>query len=302
MLHLRLIATPERAATFERALVGTEGLIGLTSVPTSGTRGTVFEVSVPDSSADALVRTLEQLGITPNEFVLTHPQVVTPLGAPEHTSPGAEGFTWIEVVGEARAHARPLARYHALMAVAGVIAALGVITANSILIIGAMAVSPDLLPLCSLCVGLVGRRPRLVRLAASTLVSGLVLTGVVATILTLLLRAAGILTSSFVVGHGGLGELTHTDYSTVLIALAAGIAAMLSFETRASAAVGVAISVTTIPASAYLGVALAAGEAEGAVGALLVLAVNVCLLVVSGTATLLTQRWLAHRRAQPGHR
>ena len=34
---------------------------------------------------------------------------------------------------------------------------------------------------------------------------------------------------------------------------------MLSFETRASAAVGVAISVTTIPASAYLGVAIGGG-------------------------------------------
>ena len=34
---------------------------------------------------------------------------------------------------------------------------------------------------------------------------------------------------------------------------------MLSFETRASAAVGVAISVTTMPASAYLGVAIGAG-------------------------------------------
>jgi uncharacterized membrane protein YphA (DoxX/SURF4 family) len=98
-----------------------------------------------------------------------------------------------------------------------------------------------------------------------------------------------------VVGQGGIGNLAHTDYSTVLIALAAGIAAMLSFETRASAVVGVAISVTTIPASAYWGVALGNGDADGAGGALLVLAVNVVLLVVSGTGTLLIQRSLAGR-------
>ena len=42
---------------------------------------------------------------------------------------------------------------------------------------------------------------------------------------------------------------------------------MLSFETRASTAVGVAISVTTIPASAYLGVALGGGGIEHALGA-----------------------------------
>ena len=66
----------------------------------------------------------------------------------------------------------------------------------------------------------------------------------------------------------------------MLIALAAGIAAMLSFESRASAAVGVAISVTTIPASAYLGVAIGAGGAGGeALGALVVLLINVSLLI-----------------------
>ena len=77
------------------------------------------------------------------------------------------------------------------------------------------------------------------------------------------------------------------------------VGAMLSFETRASAAVGVAISVTTIPASAYLGVAIGAGGIDNALGALVVLVVNVGLLLVSGTATLLVQRWLPNRTGAP---
>jgi len=63
------------------------------------------------------------------------------------------GFAWIEVMGQARANSRPLARYLALINVAAVIAALGVIKSSSILIVGAMAVSPDLLPICATCVG-----------------------------------------------------------------------------------------------------------------------------------------------------
>jgi uncharacterized hydrophobic protein (TIGR00271 family) len=297
VLHLRLTASADRAATFEQALLATDGLIGLTSIATAGSRERVLEADLGDTSADLVVATLERLGIAPHEFTHSRPQIVAPLGLAHDRVSSHDGFAWIEVLGEARANARPLARYHALMTVAGLIAALGVITANGILIVGAMAVSPDLLPLCSLCVGLVARRPRLIRTAAVTLLSGLILAGLVAMLLTLALRGLGILTESFVVGHGGIGNLTHTDYSTVLIALAAGVAAMLSFETRASAAVGVAISVTTIPASAYWGVALGAGEAGGAVGALVVLAVNVALLVVSGTATLLIQRRRAQRRA-----
>jgi uncharacterized hydrophobic protein (TIGR00271 family) len=295
VLHLRLSVGADRAAAFEQALQHADGLVGLTSVPMAGDRGTVLEADVRDVGADALVAALERLGVESHELVLTHPHLVAPLGIAQSPAAGHAGFAWIEVLGEARAQARPLARFHVLMAVAGVIAALGVITANGILIVGAMAVSPDLLPLCALCVGVAMRRKRLVRRAATTLLTGLALAGVVATVLTLALRATGILSSDFVVGKGGLGNLAHTDYSTVLIALAAGIAAMLSFETRASAAVGVAISVTTIPASAYWGVALGSGERSGAGGALLVLAVNVVLLVVSGTATLLMQRWLVGR-------
>ena len=66
----------------------------------------------------------------------------------------------MEVMGEARTHSRPLGRYLALMAVAAVLGAIGVITDNPILIVGAMAVSPDLLPICAACVGFVGGRPR----------------------------------------------------------------------------------------------------------------------------------------------
>ena len=75
-------------------------------------------------------------------------------------------------MGQARANSRPLARYLALINVAAVIAALGVITSSSILIVGAMAVSPDLLPICATCVGLVGRRSRLARRSFVTLTLG----------------------------------------------------------------------------------------------------------------------------------
>jgi hypothetical protein len=92
-----------------------------------------------------------------------------------------------------------------------------------------------------------------------------------------------------------LSGLTTINSSTVVVALAAGVAGMLALETRASAAVGVAISVTTIPASAYLGVAAGEGEIGKAAGALAVLGVNVGMLLVGGALTLVVQRVLAQR-------
>jgi len=71
---------------------------------------------------------------------------------------------------------------------------------------------------------------------------------------------------------------------------------MLAIETRASAGVGVAISVTTIPASAYLGVAAGVGEVDKASGALLVLGINVAMLLLGGSLTLLAQQEITRRR------
>ena len=86
------------------------------------------------------------------------------------------------------------------------------------------------------------------------------------------------------------------NYSTICIALAAGVAAILAFETNAGAAVGVAISVTTIPAAAYMGVAFAIGSGSPALGAVDVLLVNIGLLVLAGTLTLFVQRRLRSRQ------
>jgi Domain of unknown function (DUF389) len=70
---------------------------------------------------------------------------------------------------------------------------------------------------------------------------------------------------------------------------------MLALETRASSVVGVAISVTTIPASAYLGVAAGIGDASKAGGALLVLGINIANAADWRCLTLLWQEALERR-------
>jgi uncharacterized membrane protein len=162
-----------------------------------------------------------------------------------------------------------------------------------------MAVSPDLLPICAACVGIVGARWALASRATITLLLGLLLVIGVAALLGFGLQLTGFLSDSFDVGTSGLKTLVTTDYSTVLVALAAGVAAMLSFETRAAAAVGVGISVTTIPASALFGVSLGLGEVSASWGAAAVLGLNVTLLLFSGVVTLLVQRRLAASRRGP---
>jgi uncharacterized hydrophobic protein (TIGR00271 family) len=300
VLRLRLAVEEHRADAVTEALERTGGVhrIVALSPERSGT-GVVLAADVLPSVADRVMRLIRDWGVDDADYLLTRQDVVAPIPHVHARWAAPEEFAWVEVMGEARTHARPLGRYLALMAVAAVLGALGVITDNPILIVGAMAVSPDLLPICAACVGIVGGRLPLARRAIGTLLLGIVLTWLVAAALAWGLQAMDILSSDFQVREENLRGLQDADYSTILVALAAGVAAMLSFETRAAAAVGVAISVTTIPASALFGVSLGLGEVSVVWGAAGVLAVNVALLLLSGSLTLAVQRRLAASRSRP---
>jgi uncharacterized hydrophobic protein (TIGR00271 family) len=289
MLHLRIYGPSEALTKVGEGLEdrGTAQRVALARGVRPG--HVLMTAEVHSGSADAVLEFLVRSGVAEDDIRLARFDEVGPIRA----GPAGGSLIWADVLGQARLNARPVARYLVFMMAAGVIAAFGVVEANEILIVGAMAVSPDLLPITAACVGLVSRRGRLVGRALATLVVGLAVTCLMAGLLAAGLDQLDLLPSSFDVGEATLSGLTTVNTSTIGVALAAGIAGMLALETRASAAVGVAISITTIPAAAYLGVAAGVGEEGKAWGALAVLAVNVAMLLIGGTLTLVLQRRLA---------
>lgn len=255
----------------------------------------VVTADLVDDAVDGALEEMTRLGVAKEDLVLLRLDTIGPSVAQRPLA----SVVWADLLSQAGANARPLARYLVFMAMAGAIAAFGVIYANQILIVGAMAISPDTLPITATATALVLRRWRLAGRGLAALTIGLGLACLVGGVMTFVLHQLGLLPSSFVVGQQAFLEgLSTVNISTPIVALAAGIAGMLALETRASSAVGVAISVTTIPASAYLGVAAGVGAASKALGALLVLGINIVMLLVGGCLTLLTQRALARRAAQ----
>lgn len=251
----------------------------------------LLTAEVRPESADAVVDLLQSRGVTEENVVITRREEIWP--APGRRA--ATSLIWADVLATAIQNARSVARYLVFMLSAGVIAGFGVLYGNITLIVGAMAVSPDTLPITAACVGLVTRRSRLARRGLVTLGLGLAVTCLTSFALAATLDLLDGIPSGFTVGESSLSDLTTVNSAIIGVALAAGVAGMLAVETRASAAVGVAISVTTIPAAAYLGVAAGVGEAGKVPGTLAVLAVNVTLLLASGTATLLVQRLVKQR-------
>ena len=254
---------------------------------------TVVVATVHARAVDELLADLRRLGVPDDEVTLTREEV---LG--RSSGSGAEaGLVWEDVLGMAARNSRPIARYLAFMLVAGLIASYGVLEYNDILIVGAMAISPDLLPITAVAVGLVDRRFQLAGRALVTLVVGMGFASAAAACSAYVQNHLDVIPAGFNIDSTVLGSLTTVNNETIVVALAAGVAGMLALETRASSGVGVAVSVTTIPAAAYFGVALGLGERGDALGALEVLGTNVAMLVIAASGTLVLQRALARRAA-----
>jgi uncharacterized hydrophobic protein (TIGR00271 family) len=242
--------------------------------------------------ADVVLELLRECDLAGDDVVLWRTTSIRPVEwRRRRPRSGRDSAIWAEVTGRAAEHARTALLYVLFMAAAGVVAGVGVLDGSAILVVGAMALSPDLLPISAAAVGIVERRWALAARAALTLAIGLGIAALTAAGSTLLLRGFGRIESGLDLADTALGpSLTEVGPGTVLVALAAGMAGMLAYETAVGTAVGVAISVTTIPAAAYAGCAIGLGTGASAGGALEVLGTNVLCIVAGSTSTLAVQR------------
>jgi len=305
MLQLRAYASPERAASVGQQL---SAVAGVRHVIVGGrTAGNMVQITAELDSdvADAVLELLRGCDLAGDDVVVWRTTSIRPVEWRPRRSrrPRSERdlAIWAEVTGRAAEHARTARLYVLFMAAAGVVAGVGVLDGSAILVVGAMALSPDLLPISAAAVGIVERRWALTARAALTLAVGLGIAALTAAGTTLLLRALGRIDHGLDLADTVLGpSLTEVGPGTVFVALAAGMAGMLAYETAVGTAVGVAISVTTIPAAAYAGCAVGLGTGTSAGGALEVLATNVVCIVAGSAATLAVQR-LPQRTTSRGH-
>jgi uncharacterized hydrophobic protein (TIGR00271 family) len=286
--------TPAMTAVAER-LNEIDGATRVRMEPAVGGRRSVVLARVSHDATDQILLELRALSVAPTDMTLMRiEELGGGVAGDDDTS-----LIWADVLGLAGSNSRLIGRYLTFMAVAGVIACYGVVDTNPILIVGAMAVSPDLLPITATAVGLVGRSLRLAGKALLTLTVGMAVASVFAALFAYAQNHLSLLPSGFNINETVLRSLATVNDETIAVAFVAGVAGMLAFETRASSGVGVAISVTTIPAAAYLGVAAGLGEGGKAHGALAVLATNVAMMVAAAAITLSLQRRMARSRNPP---
>lgn len=192
--------------------------------------------------------------------------------------------------------------YLAFLTLATMIAACGVVLDNAILIVGAMAVGPEFGPLAGLCTAVVRRSARLALRSVAALLVGFAAAMVLTTGFSLLMNAFGLFHRSMLeADRPNTSFIFNPDLFSLVVAVLAGIAGMLSLTSAKSGAlVGVAISVTTVPAAANAAVALGYGDLSQVWGSSGQLLINLGGIVAAGTLTLLVQKALwAGGRGKP---
>lgn len=300
MLRLDVFAGQDRVDDVESALGEADGVRHVVRAAVTADGLVQISAEVAPDSADLAIDRLAELGIASEDLTLWRVPGIQPLGWRRQIRAADAGRqVWAEIVGRADEHAVLAGSYLVFMAAAGIIAGIGVVTGSAVLLVGAMAISPDLLPVSASAIGIVERRWRLAGRALFVLAVGLAMAAAAAFVATALLRVFGQLPEDLILAETMMGEaLTQLGPGSLIVAATAGVAGMLAFERPGGAAVGVAISVTTIPAASYVGAALAMGRDDPMWGAFVVLLSNVTLLVLASSATLAVQRRSRRRSAE----
>lgn len=310
MLHLRMIVPPDRTDEVVALVSATVGATHLTVLKGAAVDppGALLTCDVAREAADPLLAALRALGIDRTgsiavesiDLSLSASAERAELAAPGE---GADAVVWESLAENTQEESTLTVTYLGFLTVATMLAAYGAMLDSSILIVGAMVVGPEFGPLAAFCTGLVRRDLGLVRKSLVALVAGF--------------AVAVLLTGAFGAAMDGLGLFSRAEFAaphpatqfiwqptadSFVVAFLAGIAGMLSLtSTKSGALVGVAISVTTVPAAANAALAIAYTTWDEAWGSTVQLALNLAGIALAGTLTLLAQKWFwarQHARAR----
>ncbi|MGW2291100.1 DUF389 domain-containing protein [Streptomyces phaeochromogenes] len=305
MLHLRLITPADRTDAVVRLIEDTVGTTHLAVVPGAARNpaGDIVMVDVAREAGDELIAGLRELKIDTHGSIAVENIDLSlseraDKAADDAPGEGADAVLWEHLADATHEESTLSVTYIAFITLATMIAACGVVLDNAILIVGAMAVGPEFGPLAGFSTALVRRQPRLALRSLIALLVGFAVAMAVTVGFSLFMDGLGLFSEAQLEGDRPNTAFVYApDAFSFVVAVLAGIAGTLSLTSAKSGLlVGVAISVTTVPAAANAAVALSYGDTTQTIGSTNQLLLNLLGIVLAGTLTLLAQKWLWSRQ------
>src|SRR5580658_1165177 len=307
--HVRLVSAPDRTTELVEALAADSGVSNLLvlSGAAIGPASDAIQFDVRSRSANSVFRYLQAFQHD-GDGTIAVDYVDATLG--ERAPPAAEHFlvqrdvapVWEVVEARIRSDAVYAPSFYILLAIAGLIGAVGILTNSTILIVGAMVVGPEYNAIMGVALGIDKRTRRPVIRGALALLAGFSAAMIVTLLFALAIRWSGHTPKLYSLGVRPVSSLIdNPNLFSIVVAVLAGIVGVVSLtEARASALIGVFISVTTIPAAADIALSVGYGSWSEARGSAFQLLLNVTVLIAIGALGLRVQRiiWGARERAE----
>ncbi|MFW1678208.1 TIGR00341 family protein [Pontibacter sp. JAM-7] len=269
MKYIEVIASERSAATIKELAASVKaedlrfGLVGEDGMQS-------MRVLVNDTQLQTVLDKLQTLlGAQPTARILVLPvEAALPQPDKEKVDHQEAKAARESLYQEVDKGARLDCNFFLLVILSTVVATIGLIENNVAVIIGAMVIAPLLGPNLALSLGTALGDIHLMRMAAKTLLIGVMLSIALAAVTGMLW--SGELSSPEIMLR------TNVGLESVLLALASGTAAALSLTTGLpSVLVGVMVAVALLPPAATFGLLMGAGQPSLAWGAALLLAVNI---------------------------
>jgi uncharacterized hydrophobic protein (TIGR00271 family) len=313
LLHVRVVSPAELTGRVVTELSEHPGVRNLVVLPGAAQRpdGDAVQFDLLNASANPVLHQLRRLALDGVGSVSVAQVSVVLDGPPSPADVRRYARhervpVWEMIEGTIRANASYPPSFYLLLIIAGLIAAVGILTNSQILIVGAMVVGPEYFAIIAIALGLTtmdrgGRDWTAVRVSLAALCYGFLAAIAVTLLFGLAVRGAGQVPSSYYHGVRPVAELINSpNIYSVIVAVLAGLVGVVSLtESRTNALIGVFISVTTIPAAASTGLSLAFANWHDARGSVEQLLLNVVLLIVVGAAGLSAQRFIWRRMVSP---
>jgi len=302
MLHVRVVSPAALTDRLNDRLAAAPGVQNVEVRAGAARRppGDAVQFDVRDGAANPVFKALRELGLDRDAAICVERVDAALTGRArgrgalrQETAPVWEMVEAVIREGEAYAPS-----FYVLLAVAGLIGAVGILTNSQILIVGAMVVGPEYSAIMGVALGITRRVRAEVRDGLLALSGGFLAAIVLTLLFGLVVRASGETPELYLKGVKPVADLINTpNIFSVIVAVLAGVVGVVSLtQARANALIGVFISVTTIPAAASVGISIAYSSWREAGGSMLQLLLNVVLLIAVGAAGLRAQRAIWHRR------
>ena len=178
--------------------------------------------------------------------------------------------------------------YIVLMAMAGILSAVALLTNSIPVLIGSMVIAPALPPLSLISFAMVHRQPRWAIDGLVTAVLGLSISMSAALVATWLLNLTHVLPDEMaLLDRTLLQERVSPGWYSVVTAIAAGTAGMVALtEQKTDSLIGVVAALALVPAGVAGAIAFLSEDPVRGWGGMALLGINVGLIVLSGAVTL----------------